>query len=296
MQTPQSAPAPLRQRVSGSHIWRTVRAATWLEWQSRGNWTNPVLYSLFIFLKPLTAALVLVFMYRVVSGPNAHGGIYSYLIVGSAAWTFVDQVMSGLPQAVLADREEYAMLKYVYIAPQQFLAFLVGRAVPRSLVSLISFVVTITFGIVFLGVPINPLAVNYPLLLVALVVGFVSIVAFGIILAGTALMLKRGAYQMPEAVTGALYLVSGAIFPILVLPGWLQKVAMAFPLTYWLELIRRAVLGNAVGAVFPVSSTPMVFLLLVVTTTTFASVSFVIWRISDFQARERGQIDRTTGW
>src|SRR5690242_17062125 len=107
--------ATISRRVAQSRMWQTLRAATWLEWQARGNWTNPFLYLLYLVARPVTASLVLVLMYKVVSGPNATGGIYGFLVVGSAAWTFVEQIIAGLPQAVLADREEYAMLKYVYI-------------------------------------------------------------------------------------------------------------------------------------------------------------------------------------
>src|SRR5271165_1380989 len=205
-------------------VWQTLRAAAWLEWQSRGNWTNPVLYAFFLIIRPLTASLVLVLMYRVVSGPAANGGLYGYLVIGSSAWSFVDQILAGLPQAVLADREEYAMLKYVYIAPSRFLVFLIGRSIPRMLTACIAFVITLAFGIVLLRVPIDLVRVNYVLLALALIVGFFAIVGMGIGFAGLTLMLKRGAQQMPQAVTGALYLVSGAIFPIIILPGALQTI------------------------------------------------------------------------
>ena len=300
MQAASPAASPW-QRITETRTWQTLRAATWLEWQTRGNWTNPWLFALYLLLRPVSASLVLVFMYRVVSGGQAtQGSILGFLIIGSASWSFVEQIISGIPQAVLADREEYAMLKYVYIAPQQFIVFLVGRSVPRMFMGLISFAVTLTFGTFFLGVPINLFRINYPLLLLALVVGFVAIVAFGVAFAGLSLVLKRGAYQMPQAVTGALYLVSGAIFPIAILPTWLQTVSLIVPLTYWLELIRRALLGNAAitsfgAARFPVTSTWGTIGLFGLTTAVFGIICYVAFRISEFQARERGQIDRTTG-
>jgi ABC-2 type transport system permease protein len=279
-----------------SRTWQTLRAATWLEWQTRGNWTNPVMYLLYLVVRPMTASLVLVVMYRVVAGPAAHGAILGYLIVGSAAWSFVDQIISGMPQAVLADREEYAMLKYIYITPSRFLVFLFGRSLPRVLVALISFVITLSLGIAFLGVPIDLLTINVPLLLLALVLGGAGIIALGFVLTGTVLVLKRGAWQMPQAVTGALYLVTGAIFPVTVLPLWLRDVALALPLTYWLELVRRALLGANDGATFPVTATTDIILMNLATTAVLAIVALVVFRICEHVARERGQIDRTTGY
>ncbi|MBA3824725.1 MAG: ABC transporter permease [Ktedonobacterales bacterium] len=296
MATPISALSAGRTRISQSRAWQTLRAATWLEWETRGNWTNPALYLLYLIIRPMTASLVLVLMFWVIKGVGAHDGIYGFLITGSAAWTFVEQIIAGIPQAVLADREEYAMLKYVYITPSHFLLFLTGRALPRMLVAFFSFVVTLGIGIALLGVPVNLLQVNYPLFFASLIVGLVGVTALGILLAGLALVLKRGAYQMPQAVTGALYLISGAIFPITVLPSWLRDVSLALPLTYWLELMRRALLGSHIGESFPVAETGAVFGLLTLTTVVLIGVALVAFRICDFQARERGQIDRTTGY
>jgi ABC-2 type transport system permease protein len=275
--------------------WRTFRTAAWLEWQAQGNWTRPWLFLLYIVARPLTAALVLVFMYWVISDFHTHGSFFGFLIVGSAAWSFVEQVMVRLSNAILDDREQFAMLKYVYIAPQSLVVFLIGRCVPRMFAACLSFVITLGFGILILGVPINLLQVNYPLLLLALALGFVAIVALGIALAGLTLMLKRGAWQMPDAMAGALYLLAGTIFPIAILPGWVEPIALLLPLTYWLELIRRALLGNAVARTFPIASTPEVIGLLMLTTILMIVIGAGIFRLSDHIARERGHIDRPTG-
>jgi len=296
MQTTSTAPVSLRQRIFQSRTWQTLRTATWLEWQAQGNWTNPWLFLLYLVAKPLTAALVLVFMYWIVSGYQSHGAFFSFLIVGSATWSFVEQIMAGLPRAVLDDREQYAMLKYVYITPQSYITFLIGRSAPRMLAGFLSFVITLGFGIVILGVPINLLHVNYPLLLLALLLGFIGIVALGIALAGLSLMMKRNAWVMPDAMSGALYLLAGTIFPIAILPGWLEKMALGIPLTYWLELVRRALLGDAVGATFPIASTTAIVGLLALTTVLAIVVCYGIFRICEHLARERGQIDRTTGY
>ena len=178
-QSTSTTPFSIKQRIARTRTWQTLRTAAWLEWQSQGNWTNPWLFLLYLVVRPLTAALVLVFMYWVISGYRSHGPFFGFLIVGSAAWSFVDQVMAGLPRVVLDDREQYAMLKYVYIAPHSFITFLIGRSVPRIFAACLSFVITLAFGIAILGVPINLLQVNYPLLLFAFICGSVAIVALG---------------------------------------------------------------------------------------------------------------------
>jgi len=163
-QSTSTTPFSIKQRIARTRTWQTLRTAAWLEWQSQGNWTNPWLFLLYLVVRPLTAALVLVFMYWVISGYRSHGPFFGFLIVGSAAWSFVDQVMAGLPRVVLDDREQYAMLKYVYIAPQSYITFLVGRSAPRMLAGCLSFCITMGFSIGILGIPVNLLHVNYLLL------------------------------------------------------------------------------------------------------------------------------------
>ena len=89
---------------------------------------------------------------------------------------------------------------------------------------------------------------------------------------------------------------TGTIFPVAILPGWLEKIALGMPLTYWLELVRRALLGDAIGAVFLISSTLAIVGLLALTTVVAIFVCYGIFRVCEYWARERGQIDRTTGY
>ena len=50
--------------------------------------------------------------------------------------------------------------------------------------------------------------------------------------------------QYPEAVAGALFLVSGAVFPLSVLPPFAQAVGLISPLSWWMEGVRRALLPH----------------------------------------------------
>src|SRR6266446_9878417 len=104
LQTISTVPFLIRQRIARTRTWQTLRTAAWLEWQSQGNWTKPWLFLLYIVSRPLTAALVLVFMYWVISGFRTQGSFFGFLIVGSAAWSFVEQIMVRLSNAILDDR------------------------------------------------------------------------------------------------------------------------------------------------------------------------------------------------
>src|SRR5262249_20421748 len=85
--------------------------------------------------------------------------------------------------------------------------------------------------------------IAWPWLLLDLGLGAGLLLALGLIMAGAALNLPRHGMFLSEGVAGIVYLLSGALFPITYLPGWLQPLSLALPTTYWLEGMRRALLG-----------------------------------------------------
>ena len=117
--------------------------------------------------------------------------------------------------------------------------------------------ITLAIGVVVLGVPFDPLAVNWPLLAVVMALGLEAIVVIGVILAAVCLQTRQEAWSYPEAVAGALFLISGAVFPLSVLPMAIQAIGLANPLTWWLEGVRHALFPPArVRSVAPAPCSP----------------------------------------
>jgi ABC-2 type transport system permease protein len=118
---------------------------------------------------------------------------------------------------------------------------------------------------------------------------------------------RQEAWSYPEAAAGALFLVSGAVFPLAVLPFVAQIVGLCLPLTWWLEGTRRALFpdgptgvggpGSAwlelTGTVFPSPSQIVVALLVTGAVGTLAAA--LAFRASERRAKDRGLLDQTTG-
>lgn len=273
---------------------RAFTSGARLGWAIESNWSDPLLFAIYSIIKPVGAALILVAIVWAISGSGQPGAI-AFLIVGSAAWAFVGGGILGLVTAVLDDRERYRMLKYVVVSQAPFPAFLVGRSVAQLVISTVGFLVTLGIGIVFLGVRIDPAAVNWILLAASMAGGLVGVMAIGIAMAGFCLQLRQEAWSYPEALAGALYLVSGTIFPIDVLPGPLQVVAVGLPTTWWLEGIRRALLGGPTAGRLASVSDGGVLLALLATTSVLTLAGWAVFRFFERRARERGLLDQTTG-
>ncbi len=279
-------------------MWRSFRMASWLGWQIESNWADPFLFAVYSFAKPLAGAAILVVMYSVITQGDFDSPIFPYMYLGNAFYIYVGQLMTGISWAVIDDREHYKTLKYIYAAPVNFPVYLLGRGVARLLIASISVVVTILFGVFFLRLNIDLSAVNWPLFLVTLLIGVFMLSLMGLILAGAMLLLVHHMWELGGAVAGALYLFSGAIFPLSVLPAFLRPIGYLMPITYWLELLRRSLVGSVAQA-FPTlagfNNSQLMGILLALTIA-FAFISVGSFRWCENKARERGVIDVVTNY
>jgi len=277
---------------------RSFRLAAWLGWQIESNWADPFLFAIYSLVKPVSGAAILVIMYSVITGGDFASPLFPYIYLGNAFYIYVGQVMTGISWAVIDDREHYKTLKYIYVAPINFQTYLLGRGVARFIIASISVFVVILFGALFLGLRIDLAAVNWALFFASLLLGVMMLATLGLILAGMMLLLVHHMWGLGEAVAGALYLFSGAIFPLEVLPPFLRWIGYLMPLTYWLELLRRSLVGTVAQA-FPTLSqysNAQLFGILIGLTVIFGLLSLVVFRLCEHQARERGVIDVVTNY
>jgi hypothetical protein len=92
---------------------RAFRASVMLGWRLASNWTSPVLFVLYSVVRPVSAAFILVFMYRAVTGSGVQPDRLAFLVIGAAFWTFVQDGLDRFTEGVSDDRGRYRMLKYV---------------------------------------------------------------------------------------------------------------------------------------------------------------------------------------
>jgi len=288
--------ASLARREHPIHNWwRTLRVSYWLGWQVETNWTDPLLFFIYSLAKPLGGVLIVVFMYFVVAR-GARGPMLGFFVVGTALWPFVVRGVMGIAWGLISDREHWKTLRYIYTAPIPYRAYLVGRALAQATSAVAPAVITLIFGRYVLGIPIHLATVNVQYSAAAMVMGIAGIVALGLVVVSAAMLISGEAWRMPEGVGAALYLVSGAIFPVTILPGFLQSVAQIFPLTWWLEARRRGLLGPDAVKSFPWAGDVQVLTYELLITLAWIGVATVIFRIAEHRARQLGVLDQETAF
>ena len=148
--------------------------------------------------------------------------------------------------SVLEDRERYRMLKYLYVGPSTFLVLLIGRGVAAAW-------------------PAGRWGRRRARVRGALPgpAGSTSRRSTGRCssrrCAGhrrrswrsacssprSCLQTRQESWSYPEAFAGALFLLSGVVFPLAVLPDALEGLGLLNPMTWWVEGVRRALLPGS---------------------------------------------------
>jgi ABC-2 type transport system permease protein len=273
-----------------------IRASAWLGWQVEANWADPFLFFVYAVAKPLATTLILFFMVRVVSQSHATPEAFLFLFLGNTFFLYVTEVLIGISWAVFRDREDYETLKYIYTAPLHLLTYLVGRSATKMAMASLGVVIALVFGRFVLHLAIGTPHTPWALVFLAALLGMIAVAWLGIILAGAALIVARHSINMNEGLSGVLYLLSGAVFPIDVLPRWAQSISLLLPLTYWLELIRRMILGKPFAVRLAHVSNGNLWLVLAVSTVALSVVGYLWFGWCERVARSRGLIDWKTNY
>jgi ABC-2 type transport system permease protein len=279
-------------------VLRTFRTSAWLGWQIESNWTDPFLFAVYSIIKPIAGAAILVVMYGVITQGNFADPLFTYMYLGNAFYIYVGSVMTGISWAIIDDREHYKTIKYIYIAPMQYAVYLTGRGVARFITGTISVIITLAAGLLFLNLSLDFSAVQWPQFFLTLLVGIGMLSVMGLILSGVTMIIANHVWFIGDIVAGFFFLFSGAIFPLEVLPVWLRWIGYINPVTYWLELLRRTLVGE-LALTFPTFSSlsdAQIFMILVGLTLVLGLISIFIFRWCDARARDRGMIDMVTNY
>jgi ABC-2 type transport system permease protein len=277
----------------------TIKWSTWLGWQLESNWTRPFIFAIYAIAKPIAASLILVVMFTIISyvGGQDSPENFNYMYIGNAFYMYVGQLLWGVTWIIHDDREHYRTIKYLYVSPANYFVYILGRTISKIAITTFAVIITLAFGALFLGVPLNPFGIDWLLFIPVLVIGLLCIMAFGLALAGLSFLTAKHSMGMNEGVAGVFYLFCGVIFPLSALPGWGIAFAKILPVTYWMDLLRVSLgAGAGVDAALSGTSVGYSIIVLIISAIGFALFSIGVFKLSDYFARRKGLIDMTTAY
>lgn len=181
------------------------------------------------------------FITRYLNSVNGAGFNFVPTMLGAVLlWGFLVRVMQGVNMAFLEDIWSRNFLN-IFASPisiREYLSGLIASSIATSAVGLAVMLIlaTCVFGFSFLSLGLA----LYPFLLTLFIFG----IALGIF--GAAIVLKNGPsaewfiWPIPAVISPFV----GVLYPISVLPAWMQAVSHALPASYIFESMRALLLGK----------------------------------------------------
>ena len=235
-------------------------------------------------------------MYYIVTGGKTKTDLFIFMYLGASCYIYVGQVVFGICWVIIEEREHFQIFRYIYILPQSLILYLVGRATAKTILATVAVLATLLFGVFFLHIPLTFQAINWFLLLVFMILGMIAIAAFGFLLSGFILLIARQSQVMTQGLAGLIYFLCGAVFPVEILPSWMHPISMSLPFTYWLEGMRRALLGRTLPVSLVDYTNAQLIGILGLSSFMLLTVSLICFRLCEKRAKKLGYIDRTTNY
>jgi ABC-2 type transport system permease protein len=276
---------------------RPFLSAVKLGWAVEANWTNPLLFALYSAVKPLASCLILVVMYMVVTGGKSSAGLFAFMFVGNAFFMLIMGSLQGLSMVLHIEREHYQTLRYVYLAMSNLHLYLFARSCARIAITMVAVLIMLIFGKYVFHLPIYLNQVDWPLLTASLFVGMIAIGSFGLILGGLSMKTAMHNFYFAEAAGSLFYFLSGVLYPLSVLPPFLQKISLLLPFTYWMEIIRRALIPSIPPDPL-LAPYPALTVLGIMTGASLVLffISIILFSHLEKETRQRGTMDMTTAY
>lgn len=225
-------------RVS-TGVWRAVLRR---DWQIERTYQ---LRMLMVFTEAAMLAVSLYFVSRLIDDPAAlaeYGGNYfDFAIVGLAVTSFAGVGISGFSDSIVREQST-GTIELLFASPASTGGLLGGMLILPFLQAVVQVALLLGFGmgVVGSGIPLGGLVLSIPVL----VLTTITFAAVGMAAAGLIMLAKRG-----DPISGPFYqvsmLMSGAIFPISVLPKPFEVLSLAFPATWGIRAVRELLLNDA---------------------------------------------------
>lgn len=174
-------------------------------------------------------------------GLASYGGSYfGFVLIGIALTDYVTSsistVASEIQKAQMIGTFEAMLLTPTRPAALLFYSLLYNYLFTTMRISLYFLVGVFIFGL--------DLHLSHPLtLLLAVIITILPFIGIGLISAGFIIVFKQGSPANWIATVSGL--LAGVMYPVTVLPNWLQQIAAFIPLTHGLEAIRKVALNGA---------------------------------------------------
>jgi ABC-type polysaccharide/polyol phosphate export permease len=188
-----------------------------------------------VVASPLIFATLAYFLFQ-----NGHGG--SLLVAALASGVMgIWSTTTAQGAGALQTQRRLGILELLVGTPTPFWAVVLPISVAISAIGVYSLAVGLVYIRVIYGVPIA--IHDWIAFAVAVPAAIAAIGSLGFLFA-SALVRYRSAFMLGNLFEWPVWMISGLLIPVAVLPGWLQPLSWAFAPTWGMRALRHATLGT----------------------------------------------------
>jgi ABC-2 type transport system permease protein len=219
--------------VTPARVLRVVRVG-WLI--SVKELTQSSFFILVAIIQPVIFASIAFFM---VEAGGASGTLL-YTALGAGLMGIWSATLFGSGGLIQWERYQ-GTLELLVAAPVDFVYVLLGSTLATSTIGIYSIGGTLVWGGLFFGVPFE---LAHPLLFVlAIPITVIGLGLLGLVLASS-FVLYRHANALSNLLEYPVWLVTGLLVPVSLLPGWAAPLGWVLAPTWGIKTIRTAALGG----------------------------------------------------
>jgi len=168
---------------------------------------------------------------------NVKGGYFTFVLIGIAVSNYMSVASRGYADR-LREAQLTGTLEAMMMTPTPVGQIVVFSTIYDFLFASLRVAVYIGIGAAFFGLDVSNARWGWALLF--LLVSIIAFSSIGIISAAFIMIFKRGD-PLAMLLNAVSFLFSGVYYPVEVLPGWLQWVSAALPMTWALRGLRAAI-------------------------------------------------------
>lgn len=236
--------------------------------------------TVFVFeaIEALFGAALFYYVARFVDTPELQrslpqgGSYFAFSLVGFVFLDYLNVALDSFDRS-LEEARDSGTLEHLLVTQTSLPVFVAGSAIYPFVATTLRIVVYVAWAAALFHFPLG--AANWPAVLVVLVISLLAFAGLGILSASYLLIFKRG-NPAKWFFLGISSVAGGMLFPVSILPNWLQWVARLNPVTYALESMRATLLGGeSVSAIWR----PLLILLLFAALLLPLSMSIFAWSL-----------------
>jgi ABC-2 type transport system permease protein len=171
-----------------------------------------------------------------------HMSYTTYLLIGLAFSTYLNQSLTLVQKTI----NPWA-LEEVLVSPTRLSTFIIGSSLWSFIWSTGVVIIYLGLGVLAFGVVLN---INFLATAVVLALGIATFLGFSMIGAGVLIVTKQGD-PVTSVITLATSLFGNVLFPIIVMPLWMQAISLVVPQYYFFTSIRFALNGSTLMDILP---------------------------------------------